>query len=77
MPEGRQAPLVLVHLRRNETFAALAAAFGIGVATAHRHVTEAVALAAELAVRGGLSRPSGVHQDAADGSSPGIRNRAW
>jgi hypothetical protein len=49
VPEGRQALLVLVHLRRNETFAALAAAFGIGVATAHCYVTEVVALLAELA----------------------------
>ncbi|GAA4297209.1 hypothetical protein BJY14_000698 [Actinomadura luteofluorescens] len=31
VPQGRQALLVLVHLRRNETFAALMAAFGIGV----------------------------------------------
>lgn len=31
-----QALLVLVHLRRNDTFARLAAAFGIGAATAHR-----------------------------------------
>ncbi|MFI0350979.1 transposase family protein [Actinomadura sp. 9N407] len=49
VPEGRQALLVLVRLRRNETFAALASAFGIGVATAHRYVTEVVALLAELA----------------------------
>lgn len=44
---GRQA--LLVHLRRNETFAELAAAFGIGAATAHRYVTEVVDLLAELA----------------------------
>jgi hypothetical protein len=37
---GRQALLVLVHLRRNETFAGLAAAYSVGVATAHRYVTE-------------------------------------
>lgn len=49
LPPGRQALLVLVHLRRNETFAALAAAFGVGVATAHRYVTEVVDLLAELA----------------------------
>ncbi|WP_165975362.1 transposase family protein [Actinomadura rubrisoli] len=30
--------LVLVHLRRNDTFARLAAAFGIGTATAHREL---------------------------------------
>ncbi len=47
-PEG-QALLVLVHLRRNEPFAALAAAFGIGAATAYRYVTEVVDLLANLA----------------------------
>src|SRR5690606_13414536 len=45
----RQALLVLVHLRRNETFARLAAAFGVGAATAHRYVTEVVDLLAALA----------------------------
>jgi hypothetical protein len=45
----RQALLVLVHLRRNETFAALAAAFDVGAATAHRYVTEVIELLAELA----------------------------
>ncbi|MBA9003022.1 helix-turn-helix domain-containing protein [Thermomonospora cellulosilytica] len=40
--------LVLVHLRRNETFPAMAAAFGIGVTTAHRYVTEVIGLLAEL-----------------------------
>ncbi|XVQ16144.1 transposase family protein [Spirillospora sp. CA-255316] len=46
---GRQAVLVLVHLRRKKTFAGLAAAFGVGTATAHRYVTEVVELLAELA----------------------------
>jgi hypothetical protein len=49
LPPGRQALLVLVHLRRNETFAALAAAFDVGAATAHRYVTEVIELLAELA----------------------------
>jgi hypothetical protein len=49
LPLGRQALVALVHLRRNETFAALATAFDIGVATAHRYVTEIVELLAELA----------------------------
>ena len=49
LPPGRQALPVLVHLRRNETFTALAEAFGIGAATAHRYVTEVVDLLAELA----------------------------
>ena len=41
---GRQALLVLAHLRNGETFAALAAGFGIGTATAWRYVQETVAL---------------------------------
>ncbi|WP_141585002.1 transposase family protein [Actinomadura sp. WMMA1423] len=49
LPPDRQALLVLVHLRRNETFAALAAAFGVGAATAHRYVTEVIELLADLA----------------------------
>ncbi|HEU5024965.1 MAG TPA: transposase family protein [Spirillospora sp.] len=46
---GRQALLVLAHLRCNETFARLAAAFGVGLTTAHRYVTEVIALLAERA----------------------------
>jgi len=40
---GRQALLVLAHLRKGETFASLAAGFGIGTATAWRYVGETVA----------------------------------
>jgi hypothetical protein len=36
---GRQALLVLAYLRKGETFAGLAAGFGIGTATAWRYVT--------------------------------------
>jgi hypothetical protein len=43
---GRRAPLVLACLRKGETFAALAAGFAIGTATAWRYVTETVALLA-------------------------------
>ena len=43
---GQQALLVLVHLRKGETFAELAAGFGIGTATAWRYVTETVGLLA-------------------------------
>jgi Helix-turn-helix of DDE superfamily endonuclease/DDE superfamily endonuclease len=43
---GRQALLVLAHLRKGETFADLAAGFGVGTATAWRYVTETVALLA-------------------------------
>lgn len=46
---GRQALLVLVHLRTGETFAALAAGFGVGTATAWRYVQETVALLAARA----------------------------
>ena len=35
---GRQALLVLAHLRKGETFADLAAGFAIGVTTAWRYV---------------------------------------
>jgi hypothetical protein len=41
---GRQALLVLSYLRKGETFAELAAGFGVGTATAWRYVTETVAL---------------------------------
>ncbi|WP_329521049.1 transposase family protein [Spirillospora sp. NBC_01491] len=40
---------MLVHLRRNDTFARLAAVFGIGAATAHRYITEVIALLADRA----------------------------
>jgi DDE superfamily endonuclease/Helix-turn-helix of DDE superfamily endonuclease len=46
---GRQALLVLVHLRKGEAFAALAAGFGVGTSTAWRYVQEAVALLAARA----------------------------
>ncbi len=42
----RQALLVLAYLRKGETFAGLAAGFGIGTATAWRYVTETVTLLA-------------------------------
>ena len=46
---GRQALLVLVRLRKDETFADLAAGSGIGTATAWRYVNETVALLAARA----------------------------
>ena len=46
---GRQALLVLAYLRRGDTFAELAAGFGIGTATAWRYVTETTALLAARA----------------------------
>ena len=53
---GRQALLVLVHLRKGEPFAQVAAGFGVGTATAWRYVTETVALLAARAPK--LGRPS-------------------
>ena len=46
---GQQALLVLAHLRKGETFAELAAGFGISTATAWRYVTETVRLLAARA----------------------------
>jgi DDE superfamily endonuclease/Helix-turn-helix of DDE superfamily endonuclease len=43
---GRQALLVLAHLRNGDTYARLAAGFGIGVATVFRYISEAVDLLA-------------------------------
>ena len=59
---GRQALLVLAYLRKGETFAELAAGFGVSMATAWRYVREAVALLANRArscvVR--YARPAGM-----------------
>jgi hypothetical protein len=46
---GRQALLVLVYLRKGETFAEIAAGFGVGTATAWRYGNETVALLAARA----------------------------
>jgi DDE superfamily endonuclease/Helix-turn-helix of DDE superfamily endonuclease len=46
---GQQALLVLAYLRKGETFAKLAAGFGIGTATAWRYVNETVELLAARA----------------------------
>jgi hypothetical protein len=48
LPAARQALLVLAHLRCGDTYARLAAGFGIGVATVYRYVREAVDLLAVL-----------------------------
>ena len=47
----RQALLVLAYLRKGETFAELAAGFGVGTATAWRYVRETVALLAARSPR--------------------------
>jgi hypothetical protein len=46
---GRQALLVLAHLRCGDTYAGLAAGFRIGIAPAYRYIREAVDLLAALA----------------------------
>jgi DDE superfamily endonuclease len=46
---GKQALLVLVYLRKGETFAGLAAGFRVGTATAWRYVNETVGLLAARA----------------------------
>ena len=48
---GQQALLVLVHLRKGEPFAQVAAGFGVGTATAWRYVTETAGLLAARAPR--------------------------
>lgn len=49
LPVGRQALLVLAHLRCGDTYAQLAAGFGIGIATVFRYIREAVDVLAALA----------------------------
>ncbi|MFE6787896.1 transposase family protein [Streptomyces sp. NPDC057680] len=46
---GRQALLVMAHLRCGDTYARLAAGFRVGIATAYRYIREAVDLLAALA----------------------------
>ncbi len=46
---GRQALLVLAHLRKGETYADLATGFGIGTTTAFRYIREALEVLAALA----------------------------
>jgi transposase len=46
---GQQALLVVAHLRKGETYADLAAGFGIGTTTVFRYITEAVEVLAALA----------------------------
>jgi hypothetical protein len=46
---GQQALLILVYLRKGETFAEVAAGFGVGTSTAWRYLNETVALLAARA----------------------------
>jgi hypothetical protein len=48
---GQQALLVLVHLRKGETLAEVAADFGIGIATTWRYIREAITLLARRSPR--------------------------
>lgn len=49
LPVGRQVLLVLAHLRCGDTYARLAAGFGIGVATAYRYIREVIDVLAAAA----------------------------
>lgn len=49
LSSGRQALLVLAHLRCGDTYAQLAAGFGVGVATVYRYVREALNVLGALA----------------------------
>lgn len=42
LPAGRQALLALARLRCGDTYAQLAAGFGIGIATVYRYIREAI-----------------------------------
>jgi hypothetical protein len=46
LPPGAQALMVLVYLRKGETFAELGAGFGVSTTTAWRYATESVDLLA-------------------------------
>jgi hypothetical protein len=49
LPAGRQALPALAHLRCGDTYAQLAAGFGIGIATVYRYIREAVEVLAAIA----------------------------
>ncbi|MGW1897867.1 transposase family protein [Streptomyces hirsutus] len=49
LPVARQALLALAHLRCGDTYAQLAAGFGIGIATVYRYIREAIEVLATLA----------------------------
>ena len=46
---GEQALLVLAHLRKGETYTALAGGFGVGTTTVFRYVREGIDVLADLA----------------------------
>lgn len=49
LSSGRQALMVLAHLRKGETYRDLAVGFGVGVTTAYRYLREALNVLAALA----------------------------
>jgi hypothetical protein len=49
LPAARQALLALAHLQCGDTYAQLAAGFGIGIATVYRYIRESVEVLAGLA----------------------------
>jgi hypothetical protein len=49
LSSGRQALMVLAHLRKGETYRDLAVAFGVGTTTAYRYLREALSVLAALA----------------------------
>jgi hypothetical protein len=49
LPPGRQALLVVAHLRKGETYADLACGFTIGTSTVYRYIREALDLLAAMA----------------------------
>ena len=67
---GRQALLVLAHLRNGDTYARLAAGFGVGTTTAWRYVREAVDLLANLAddLQAASARAAGLAYAILDGT---------
>jgi hypothetical protein len=67
---GQQALLVVAHLRKGETYADLAAGFGIGTTTVFRYITEAVEV---LAAPESEPRPDAPHLGRARTSLHGWR----
>ncbi|GAA3802185.1 transposase family protein [Streptomyces phyllanthi] len=74
LPTVHQALLALAHLRCGDTYTRLAASFGIGVATAHRYVAEAIDVLARLAptLQRAVSRASTKAFVILDGTLPPI-----
>ena len=66
---GQQALLVLVYLRKGETFASLEAGLEVGTATAWRYVEETVALLAARAPR--------LRKAARDAARAGTPTSSW